>query len=269
MKKQKKNENEKVCVLISCMNQTKEIVNHTNVQSDVVVINQCNIDDVEEWCFRNKYDEQCYVKFISTTERGLSRSRNMAIRNCQSEICLVCDDDEVLADDYPEMIREGYSQYPDAGVIAFAINDGLHTFPSKAQKLGFKTILRSNSQQITFKREIINQKGISFDTKMGSGTGNGGGEEIKFLLDCRRNALKMYYHPNCITTVHQNESQWFHGYTDSYFVNFGWTSRRLLGPLVGFAYMTYFMLSHGDLIKKDNTVRSAFIHSLMGWRENR
>ena len=104
---------------------------------------------------------------------------------------------------------------------------------------------------------------------MGSGTGNGGGEEIKFLLDCRKNGFKMYYHPYCITTVHQNESQWFHGYTDAYFENFGWTSRRLFGSFIGFAYIAYFMLSHGDIIKKDNSVWNAFLHSIKGWREKR
>ncbi len=260
----------KINVLISCMHERDtSIVQRSNIQTDVVVVNQCDKDCIEELDFINKQGQQCHAKFINTTERGLSRSRNMAIANSWGDICLISDDDEEFEDNYEELIQKGYNSLPDADVIAFAINDGHHIFPSEAQKLGFKSILRSNSQQITFKRELINQKGIAFDVKMGSGTGNGGGEEIKFLLDCRRNALKMYYHPNCITTVHQNESQWFHGYTDSYFVNFGWTSRRLFGPFVGFAYITYFMLSHGDLIKKDNTVRSAFIHSLKGWREKR
>lgn len=261
--------NDSICVLISCMFQGKDIIERTNVQSDVVVINQCDTDNVEEWNFKNKNNETCNAKFISTTDRGLSRSRNMGIRYCNSDICLVCDDDEQLDDNYPSMIKEGYSMFPDADVMLFAINDGHHVFPTVSKKIDFKTILRSNSQQITFKREAISNQGISFDIKMGSGTGNGGGEEIKFLLDCRKHGLKMYYHPNCITTVQQNESQWFHGYTDSYFVNFGWTSRRLFGPIIGLSYIVYFMLSHKKIIRKDNTVLSAFRHSLRGWKEKR
>lgn len=258
-----------ICVLISCMFQGKDIIERTNVQSDVVVINQCDTDKVEEWDFKNKYNETCHVKFISTTERGLSKSRNMGISNCDNDICLVCDDDEQLDDNYKQMILQGYQDYPNAGVILFAMNDQHHVFPKEGKKLDFITILRSNSPQITFKRNLINSKGIEFDIKMGSGTGNGGGEEIKFLLDCRKNKIHMFYHPNCITTVHQNESQWFHGYTDSYFVNFGWTSRRLFGPFIGLLYIVYFMLSHKKNIRKDNTVLSAFRNSLRGWKEKR
>lgn len=262
-------ENKTVCALISCMYQDKSIVERTRVQTNAVVINQCDEDSVSEYDFINSYGKKCHVKFISTRERGLSRSRNMAIRNCDDDICIVCDDDERLDDNYVNLIKEGYETYPDADVILFAINDGHHVFPSVSQKINFKTILRSNSQQITFKRDVVNNRGISFDVKMGSGTGNGGGEEIKFLLDCRKNGMKMYYHPNCITTVHQNESQWFHGYTDSYFVNFGWTSRRLFGSFVSLIYILYFMLSHRSLIRTDNTVLNAFRCTLRGWKENR
>lgn len=245
------------------------IIQRSNIQTDVVVVNQCDKDLIEEWNFINKRGQQCHAKFIYTSERGLSRSRNLAIANSWGDICLISDDDEVFEDNYEELIQKGYNSLPDAGVIAFAINDGHHIFSPETKKLGFKTILRSNSPQITFKRELINQKGIAFDTKMGSGTGNGGGEEIKFLLDCRKNGFKMYYHPYCITTVHQNESQWFHGYTDAYFVNFGWTSRRLFGSFVGFIYIIYFMFSHKSLISTDNTVINAFRCSLRGWKEVR
>lgn len=265
----KLNNRPSVCVLISCMFQDKSIVEKTGVQTNVVVVNQCDEDDVLEYDFINKSGKICHVKFISTRERGLSRSRNMAINNCQSDICLVCDDDERLEDNYFSMINEGYETYPDADVILFSINVGHHEFPSVSKKVDFKTLLRSNSPQITFKRDVINKRGISFDVKMGSGTGNGGGEEIKFLLDCRKKGLKMFYHPNCIATVQQNESQWFHGYTDTYFINFGWTSRRLFGSFVGFVYILYFILSHKVLIRKDNTVMNAFRCSLKGWKEVR
>ena len=45
----------KVEVLISCMHQTDaSIITRTNVQSDVLVINQCDKDEVEEYSFLNK-----------------------------------------------------------------------------------------------------------------------------------------------------------------------------------------------------------------------
>ncbi len=265
----KGNSKQRVCVMIACMFQDKDIIDRSNVQTDVVVVNQCDTDSVEEWDFKNKRDEVCHAKFISTTERGLSRSRNMGIRNSESEICLVCDDDEHLEDDYGRLIEEGYNSFHDAEVVIFSMKDGHHVFPTTAKKMDFVSILRSNSQQITFKREGVDAHGIVFDTKMGSGTGNGGGEEIKFMLDCRKNKLKMYYHPNCITTVLPSESQWFHGYTDKYFINLGWMARHLFGPFVSLLYLMYYMFAHRKLIKKDNTVLNAMRKALKGWGEKR
>ena len=41
-------------ILISCMHQDKNIIERSNVQSDVVVINQCNENKREEFTFTNK-----------------------------------------------------------------------------------------------------------------------------------------------------------------------------------------------------------------------
>ena len=69
-------------LLIACMHEKDtSIIQRSNVQTDVVVVNQCDHDSVEEFDFVNKKGKICHAKFICTNERGLSRSRNMAIRN--------------------------------------------------------------------------------------------------------------------------------------------------------------------------------------------
>ena len=79
-------------ILISCMHEKDtSIIERSNVQSDVVVVNQCDLDSVEEFDFVNKKGKTCHAKFINTTERGLSRSRNMAICNAWGDVCLICD----------------------------------------------------------------------------------------------------------------------------------------------------------------------------------
>ena len=265
-----KNMNMEINVLISCMHEIDtSIIQRSNIQTDVVVVNQCDKNCIDEWDFINKQGQKCHAKFINTTERGLSRSRNMAIANSWGDICLICDDDEELSDNYNQLILDGYKKFPDAGVLIFAIKDSHHVFPTEAKKMDFISILRSNSQQITFVRNVINSKNIFFDEKMGSGTGNGGGEEIRFMLDCRKKKLKMFYHPNCIATILPSKSQWFHGYTDSYFVNLGWTARRLFGTAISPLYLVYFMISHRTNIKKDNTLLNALRKSFKGWGEKR
>lgn len=224
------------------MHQTDtSIIERSNVQSDVVVVNQCDRDCVEEFDFVNKNGRTCHAKFINTTERGLSRSRNMAIRNAWGDICQICDDDEVVADDAEKIILKTYEENSQAGLIAFSLirNDCNKTYPLVKGHLGFKQILRTSSLQITFSRPKLEKYGIRFDEKMGSGTGNGGGEENKFMLDWRKTGAEMLYYPEVIAAINPGESQWFHGYDARYFKNFGWTERRLLGNFLGMIYIFY------------------------------
>ena len=121
----------KLQVLISCMHQIDtSIIERTNIQTDVIVINQCNYDKREEFNFINKKGEVCQAIFISTTERGLSRSRNLALKNATADICLICDDDEVLDDNYNDKIIQNYKNKPDLSIIAFQIKDSEKSYPN-------------------------------------------------------------------------------------------------------------------------------------------
>lgn len=264
-----------VTLLISCMHQhDHSILEKSNVQSDCVVVNQCDRDETEEFDFVNKFGQKRHCKFISTSERGLSRSRNMAIANAPDDaICLICDDDEYFDDDMEQKIACAYERIPDASLIVFSlIRNDLERpkiYPAESCRLRFSQILRTSSLQITFKKSELLRLGIAFDVKMGSGTGNGGGEENKFLLDMKRNGANLFYSPECIATVNPGESQWFKGYTPKHMQNLGWSSRRSMGALLGFIYINRWVLTHTDFYKNDITPFSAYINAIKGFFSNR
>lgn len=234
-------------LLIACMHEKDTgIIERSNVQTDVVVVNQCDHDSVEEFDFVNKKGRTCHAKFMCTTERGLSRSRNMAIRNAWGDVCLICDDDEWIADDCEDKILKAYEGKEDLGVATFALDrkDKPTTYSTASYQLGFRQILSTCSLQISFRLSSIHSKHILFDEKMGSGTGNGGGEENHFLLDCWKAKLKMVYFPFVIATINPGASQWFKGYTEKFIIDRGWTSRRNLGFFTGYAFIWYNALKH-------------------------
>lgn len=244
----------KLILLISCMHEKDHsIIERSNVQTDVVVVNQCDKDSVDEFDFKNKKGETCHAKFINTTERGLSRSRNMAIRNAWGNVCLIADDDETFEDDIEETIIKNFHDHPKASLIAFSLRwvDVNVSYPSKPMILRFKNLLQVSSVQICFKLMDVINNNILFDEKMGSGTGNGGGEENHFMLDCRKAGFEMWYCPSIIATISKGESKWFKGYTEKYFRDRGWTSRRNLGPFTGFAFIMYNALNHRKSFTSD------------------
>ena len=258
-----------VCVLISCMNQGKDIVDRTHVQTNVVVVNQCGVDSIEEWEFTNAKGCICHAKYISTRERGLSRSRNMAIRNAMGDICLISDDDEELVDDYESIITDAYQSQPDAQLITFAFNRKGKSFSKNATKHNIRSLLKTSSVEITFLRDAVLDKCILFDEKMGSGSNNGAGEENMFLMTCRRSGLKMFYNPAIIGKLLSVDSQWFKGYTPKYFEDLGWSNKRILGSMLSVAYLGYWLVSHRNLYIKDISFIKAAKSCLIGWVSKR
>lgn len=258
-----------VCVLISCMHQDKNIIERTHVQTNVVVINQCDKEEFEEWEYINNSGCLCHAKFISTKERGLSRSRNMAIKNAVGDICVISDDDEELVDGYESIIKDAYKLQPEADLISFAFERQDKSFSKDPAKHSVKTLLKTSSVEISFVLDSILEKQILFDEKMGSGTGNGAGEENMFLMTCKRKGLKMFYNPSTIGRLLSTDSQWFKGYNSTYFENYGWAERRILGGALSLLYFVYWVLAHHSIYNKGISSVQAIKYYLKGWCSKR
>lgn len=243
----------KVEVLLSCMRQTDvpALINRTNIQSDVLVINQSDVDKRETYKFINNRKEECTARIIHTTERGLSRSRNMALKNASGDLCLICDDDEILESDYPERIVKAFHECPESSIIAFRLNRPKRNYPLKSYRVNYLKAGRISSVQLCIKRCDLNSQ-IRFCEIMGSGTGNGGGEENKFIIDCIKQGLKIRYVPYLIGSVAQTESQWFHGFDRTYWINRGWTAKMIYGYFIGYSYLWYTLLLRSYKIDHTN-----------------
>lgn len=259
----------RVEVLISCMHQKDaSIVARTNVQSDVLVVNQCDRDGYDEFTFINKSGKSCLARIIHTTERGLSKSRNMALKNAKGDVCLICDDDEVMEDDYVEKIVVAFEKYQKEQIIAFRLIHPSRKFSEKTYRVGFLQTAGLGSWQIAFRRmEIVGK--VTFCEKMGAGTGNGGGEENKFLVDCIKLGLKIRYVPSLIASVKQTESTWFHGYTQQYWISRGWTAKMIYGIFFGYIYIWYIVLFRNRRIDKTNNRFHQLVWLHRGFVENR
>ena len=258
-------------VLISCMNQQNmKIAEQTGIQSDALIINQCPqleySDDAssDRNTFAVQNSSHGNIRMLSTNTRGLSKSRNLAIQHAVGDVCLLCDDDEQLDSSYEKIILNAYEALPEADIICFRIANQPSRLKQKEQRLTKWTAMRIASWQITFRRESIINSGIRFDENMGAGTGNGGGEEVKFLRDCIRAGLKAYYVPNSIGTVAQTESTWFKGFDRDFFYRRGVTNRYMLGLPVAILYAIYYSYVKRNLYKPYVTTWQSFKYTLDG-----
>lgn len=251
----------KLEVLMSCMHQQDDLlVRQSSLTGAVVVINQCDRED---------YAQLGNARFFSTTQRGLTKSRNMAIRNAQADVCLICDDDEVFVSDYESRILEAYEKLPQADVIIFKMINRKPSFEDKIMRLRFPQTMKVSSWQISFRRERLLAAGVWFDELLGAGTGNGAEEELKFLLDCQRAGLKIYYVPVEIASVAQTESTWFGGFDKTFFENRGATTRYILGSGLAVLYGVYYVVRKKSLYKGTISSKDAMKAILRGIKKNK
>ena len=255
--------------LISCMHQQDaSIATTSNVRSDAVIISQCDREESTECVLTDASGNTHQIKLISTKERGLSRSRNMAIANATADICLIADDDEVFEDDAAENIVKAFERHPEADLITFDIK-GSHSTKTRltheAGRIGYLGALHISSIQITFRRKRIIEKGICFDPEMGSGTGHGCGEETKFLFDCLKKKLTIIHVPIPIASLSATvDSQWFQGWTPRFFLERGWATARYLGKPVATVYACYYAIVKRSKFKTDISAGKALKNMLKG-----
>ena len=255
----------KLEVLMSCMNQKDDkLIELSQITGDVIIINQCDRDDYFEYKTKNGI-----AKMFSTTERGLTKSRNMALLKSTADICLLCDDDEVFVPEYEERILKAYENLPEADVIVFKMKNRQPSFDDKIIRLRFPYTMKVSSWQISFRRECLLKAGVEFDELLGAGTGNGAEEELKFLWDCEKAGLKMFYVPSEHASVNHTESTWFEGFTEQFFVDRGATTRYILGAPLAFVYGIYYVVKKKKMYEKYLTMPDAFKAILKGMIENK
>ena len=254
-------------VLMSCMflDNIEDFLSSKNLESDILIINQCNEIGSREIYFSNNQGEKFLARVISTKDRGLSKSRNLAIANARGDILLISDQDVVFQENYSQNIIKTFESMPEADIILFDVSpNGNQHAQNDLKRIGYIGAMRAKSIETTFKREKILNSGVRFDETMGAGTGNGSGEENKFLFDCLKNNLRIFRSTIFIAEEHPTGSSWFSGYTKDYFINRGYSSRKILGYVLGTLYAIEWSLAKYQLYRNQSSFINCLYHQLVG-----
>lgn len=258
----------KIELLISTMNAQKTLLDKINIRSDVVVVNQCGTDHIEIF----NYKGHC-IKWIDSSTKGLSKSRNIALSNASGDIVILTDDDVEYVDDYVNKINTAFSSHPEVDIIAFQVEgkDGkFKDYQNRETCLSYFTSMRVSSVEIAMKRKKILENNIWFNESFGSGAKYQMGEENIFLFNCLKNKLKLFYVPIVIANLWLGDSTWFKGFNSKYFIDRGATYYEMFGfwaPVM----IGQFIVRKYRLIK-EISLYQAFRYSFIGmfeWHNDR
>ncbi|CAG9612121.1 hypothetical protein BACCIP111899_01293 [Bacillus rhizoplanae] len=253
-------------VLVSTMHQDNHsLIERMNIQSDVIVVNQCDRNEFEEFMYKG-YN----VQFLSFPERGVGLSRNNAFMRATADICIFADDDLTYCDNYKEMILTSFKNNPDADIIVFNVPSTNPDRPSyqikKSGRVRLFNCLKYGAVRFAVRTDKVRKANIHFSLLFGGGAKYGSGEDSLFIFECIKKGLKVYAEPKVIGYVSQEDSSWFTGYTDKYFIDKGALyaslSKRWAKLLI-----FQFALRHRNMYKNYKTWTSALKLMLKGIRE--
>ncbi len=237
-------------VLVSTMNQKDySLVERMRIQTGAVVVNQCQEDSVTEY-----YANGNRIKWINTTTKGLSVSRNICLSEASGDICLIADDDLEYVDGYADIVKAAFSRNKDASIIRFkvqGIEKSFKNYPNKGERIGYIKSLKISSVEIAFRKTSI--EGNHFDELLGAGAKYYMGEENEFLTKCLKKGLKIYFYPEIISNLHIIGSSW-RGVSDEQYLFGRGAAFAAMGARVSHFLILQFAIRKRNLFDKSLSV---------------
>ena len=216
----------KIQILVATINQKDHsILEKMNIQSDVIVGNQCDHNDIE--AFKYKEHEAIFLNFA---EKGVGLNRNNALLRASGDICVFSDDDLRYVNDYPSILEKAFLDNPKADVIIFNLleKNSQRKQITKKIKINRFNYLRYGTARISIRLNSIRKNAIFFNVLFGGGTTYCHGEDNLFLTECLNKKLKIIGLPITIAELtNSRESTWNNGYNEKYISDQGFLYKTI------------------------------------------
>ena len=208
-------------VLISALGKDAlALASGMNLECGAVLVDQCSRNDRYEF---NTLEGHT-VRTIESVERGIGRSRNLALEEARGRIVLFSDDDIVYSEGYAESILKAFEAHPEADIIMFNVNvsEDRKTYRiDKEIRVHKWSVGRYPAYAAAARLDSIRRAKVRFSLLFGGGARYSNGEDSLFFMDCLRAGLKVIAVPVIIGTEVPRESTWFHGFNDKFFLDRG------------------------------------------------
>lgn len=255
----------KVQVLASVMNEIPgELVERMKLESDAVVINQCDRLDFAELSHQGRT-----VRFYSFPDRGVGRSRNEAILRADGDICLFSDGDIVYEPGYEAAIVAEFERNPKADMILFnvTVEEARKTYHiTERKRVHWYNCGRYGAVSFAVRRDALLSSGVTFSLLFGGGAKYSNGEDSLFLKEFMSKGYRVYTAPVTIAREEAGESTWFAGYNEKFFKDRGVLYHYLYGGLAKLMALR-FLLAHKSKMCAEVPVKQAYRWMIQGIRE--
>ena len=151
------------------------------------------------------------IQYIVSYEAWVSKNRNIALRNCTTDIFHICGDDILYEKNFIQNIKEAFLQTPHYGIITFqalARENKKNLIPiTETREHSRISLLRTKSCVFVYNRNIISDAWTKFDENFWLWTDNPTWEEHIFWNDI----LSLWYkarHVDIPIVSHPIQTSW-------------------------------------------------------------
>lgn len=184
-------------ILIATMNRKDLLFLETMFQKPLEEIHDNLIIVNQSADYQLKSDFQ-NIRVINSKELGLSKSRNLALKNSTKELCWILDDDCVILPDAVDQIIVTHNKIPNA-IITFqtivkGTNELYYNYLNGSQPHTKESIINVLSPEITFKRNKQISEDLKFDQRFGLGAQFEDSENFVLLNDAILHDFTPHFH---------------------------------------------------------------------------
>lgn len=184
---------------------------------ELLVIDQSTDDKTKSEV--EKVSDDPRLRYIPTTTKGLSRARNIGIRESKAPLILFTDDDNFAEPDWVERVATEFDENPQIDAVygrvlpyqdnPHAGEEGWHcpTLMEKEDRHFVRELTHSTHEALghgnnmAFRRKVFVEHGLYMEW-LGAGTWMSGGEDTEFTFRILRKGTQMLYSP--LPTVHHD-----------------------------------------------------------------
>ena len=235
--------------LVSCVKQNmEEVASKMNLQTDAIVINQCEKNGYLE--YEHKGHTICCYDF---KEKGVGLSRNNALLRATADIVLFSDEDIVYEDGYDKKILNEFEKHTEKDFLLF----NMEVEPERAtyhiaseSTVKWYNCGRYPTYSFAIRREKLHKNNITFSLLFGGGAKYSNGEDSIFIRDCLKKGMKALAVPVTIGKEVPRPSTWFAGYNEKFFFDRGVLYAYLYGKMAK-PFALRFLLKHRNIMFKE------------------
>ena len=195
------------------------LLEYLNIKSICLICNQCGEASIKE---------RENIKVVNCDNVGVSNNRNNLLDYAEGDICICVDDDCPLVDNYEEIIKNTFKQYPDAefilfnGIGAHENNRLVHNKKTKIVRK-FKDVGYAGGPGLVFKKEAIKKYNLRYNTKVGYPNKIQLGEDSLFIKSIVESKANFVRSSDVLFTIKDDvdNSIYFKGVTEDFVISRG------------------------------------------------